>query len=208
MREFIRERRLWIVIAMIALLPLYGCDDDSEDNDDQRDDIESFLASYHDPKLIPQDEISSSIEDEPSFYFEFGTYAYLYIDDYYNTSRDSKAQIVKGSQITITFRLYPFDGSTISDSDLPTYTNDPAYEYSYIEAGLNTTYWSFEPLELVIGQSKILDSIQEGLLMGCREGDSIEIYMTRNMGYGDDVIGVMEEDSAIAFFCTIDSVVN
>ncbi len=207
MREFLRDGvRLSIAILATAIL-LSGCEKDYEDNEDQRDDIVSFLESSHVPTLISESDIKLSLEDNPNFYFEFGDYAYLYIDDYYNTERDNMPQISKGSRITITFRLYPFYGSTISTSELPTYTNDPAYEADYIDAGLNTTYWSFEPLEFTVGESDMLYSIQSGLI-GCREGDTVEIYMTRNMGYGDNVIGVMEEDSSLAFFCTIDSVEN
>ncbi|MFI3289034.1 MAG: FKBP-type peptidyl-prolyl cis-trans isomerase [Rikenellaceae bacterium] len=207
MREFLRDGvRLSVAMLATAVL-LSGCETDFEDNEDQRDDIVSFLESSHVPTLISESDIKLSLEDNPNFYVEFGDYAYLYIDDYYNTERDDMTQISKGSRISITFRLYPFDGDTISDSELPTYTNDPAYEADYIDAGLNTTYWSFEPLEFTVGGGNILDSIQSGLI-GCREGDNIEIYMTRNMGYGDDVIGVMEQDCSLAFFCTIESVEN
>lgn len=205
MREFLRElsRRLVAVMAISSLLS--SCEAEFEENDDQREDIVSFLESSHSPVLISQSDIASSLEDYPNFYVEYGSYAYLYIEDYYNTERSSKPQITKGSRITITFRLYPFSGSSISSSTLPTYTNDPAYEQLYIEGGLNTKYWDFEPLEITVGNSEIVEGVEQGII-GCREGDTIEIYMTRNMGYGSDVIGVMEEDSALAFFCTIESV--
>ncbi len=207
MRNFFNEKIgvLFVIFAMIGVL--CSCENNYEENDDQRDTIISFLESSHSPTLISEEDIKLSLEEEPNFYTTFGSYAFLYIDDYYNAERLSMPEVMKGSRITITFSLYPFSGSTISSSTLPTYTNDPTFEESYIEEGLNTTYWSFLPLELTIGDSNILGSIQQGLT-GCREGDSIEIYMTCNMAYEDDVIGVMEQESSLAFFCTINSVEN
>ena len=43
-------------------------------------------------------------------------------------------------------------------------------------------------------------------LLGCREGDAVEVYMTYNMAYGDALINFIPEQSPIAVFYTIDSV--
>jgi hypothetical protein len=43
-------------------------------------------------------------------------------------------------------------------------------------------------------------------LPGCREKDTVEVYMTYNMAYGDALINFIPEQSPIAVFYTIDSV--
>lgn len=207
MREILRKISLWGVALVATSTLLYSCESDFEENEEQREKIVSFLESSHVPKLIAESDLSSSLENEPQFYSQYGSYAYRYIADYYNPERKTQAEVTDGSQVTITFRLYPFTGTAIAYEDTPTYTNDPYYNDIYIENGLDLTYWNFEPIKFTIGSGDVMDTIQEGL-KGCRKGDSVEIYMTNNMGYEDAVIGVMEQDISLAFFCTIDSVEN
>ena len=43
-------------------------------------------------------------------------------------------------------------------------------------------------------------------LIGCREGDKVEAYMTLDAAYGDDVVGVVPLQSAVVWYYTIESV--
>ena len=43
-------------------------------------------------------------------------------------------------------------------------------------------------------------------LLGCREGDAVEVYMTYNMAYGDDYFGIIPKESPIAWHFTVDAV--
>ena len=74
------------------------------------------------------------------------------------------------------------------------------------EAGLNTEYWPVEPLKVKIGETNILKGVELSLI-GCREGDAVEVYMTIDAAYGDTVVGVVPEETAVAWYYTIASVV-
>ena len=111
------------------------------------------------------------------------------------------------SKVTITFRIYSFDNfSSISDSTVPIYTNDPEWkEYFYDKLGLTPGYWTFEPKAINLASSGIIKGLRLALL-GCREGDQVEAYMTYNMAYGDEDLGSIEKESPIAIFFTVNTV--
>ncbi len=209
MRDFLGKfLRVLFMMFISSTLLLGSCEDEDsiEDNEDQRDDIASFLeSSSHNPALISESDLSTTLEIDPPFYTRYGNYAFRYIETYYDAGRDSQTLISSGSRVTLTFRLYEFTGSAISDSTLPVYTNDGSYLDDYEAAGLNTTYWTFQPIVITIGQSDELSSIHTGLT-GCRNGDIVELYLTRNMAYGDEVVGLVDQWSSLAFFCEITEV--
>lgn len=196
------------ILLLMALLLACGCSEyDTDDIDTQRTKIVSFLTSTHSPKLIAEEDVEDSAEYQPEFYTTSGNTVYRYISDYYNTERADKAEVMDGSTIWITFWCYDFSTYATPSSSYLLYTNDPLYEDAYIEAGLNTEYWDFSPQRIVLGEGDILKSI-ETALVGCREGDSVELYMTYNMAYGNNWVGLSTLQSAFAFFCTIDSIEN
>jgi FKBP-type peptidyl-prolyl cis-trans isomerase len=43
-------------------------------------------------------------------------------------------------------------------------------------------------------------------LVGCREGDTVEIYLTYEAAYGDQIIGVVPKQSALAWYLTVEKV--
>lgn len=88
---------------------------------------------------------------------------------------------------------------------VPYYTNDAALK-SFLEGrGLNTEWWKFEPLTVDMRHPDIIKGLADALL-GCREGDAVEVYMTYNMAYGDDYFGLIPNESPIAWFFTVDAV--
>lgn len=196
-----------ILTIFMALIFAISCSEDTDLIEDQREDIVTFLTTKHSPLLIAQSSVSSSLESEPEFYSTSGNTTFLYIEDYYNTDRQSRAEIKNGDTIYITFWCYDFSSFTTPDSGDLYYTNDPLYEDAFIEADLNVEYWSFEPKKIVLGQGDILKAI-ETALVGCRVGDSVEIYLTYNMAYGSNWVGVTSQEEPMAFFCTIDSIEN
>ncbi len=195
-------------ILLFALLLLVGCSDvDLDLLEDQQEDIVSFLTSSHSPTLIAESDLAESLEYQPAFYTTTGTTVYRYIADWYNADRDAQREVVMGDTLYITFWCYDFSSYSTPSSSYLLYTNDPLYEDAYIEAGLNVEYWDFSPKEIVLGSGDILKSIETALI-GCREGDSVELYLTYNMAYGSEWIGLSSLEESIAFFCTIDSIEN
>ncbi|MFI3281605.1 MAG: hypothetical protein R3Y44_06515 [Rikenellaceae bacterium] len=195
---------------ILLLTALFGfglsCSDVDQDLlEDQQDEIVEFLTEDHSPLLISEGDVAESLDDDPEFYTTTGTTAYRYIVDYYNADRLTRTEAKKGDALYLTFWCYDFSAyKTPSDSYLY-FTNDPTYETALSESGLNTEYWNFEPVRVVLGAGDILKAIENSLI-GCREGDFVEIYLTYNVAYGNDWIGVTDLESPIAFFCTIDSI--
>lgn len=189
---------------LAALLLLAGCSQE-ETLPNQRNSIVSFLTSTHAPQLISEEAVAESPDENPPFYTAKGNTVYRYISNYYDSGRASRAEVKSGSRVSITFRAYVFSMRNITDSDMPFFTNDPDLEQALYEAGLTPGVWKFEPMELTLGQSGIIKGLELALL-GCRQGDEVECYMTYNMAYGDTNFATIPRESAVAIFFTVNGV--
>ena len=190
---------------LAALLLLAGCSQEEETLPNQRNSIVSFLTSTHAPQLISEVAVAESPDENPPFYTAEGNTVYRYISNYYDSGRASRAEVKSGSRVSITFRAYVFSMRNITDSDMPFFTNDPDLEQALYEAGLTPGVWKFEPMELTLGQSGIIKGLELALL-GCRQGDEVECYMTYNMAYGDTNFATIPRESAVAIFFTVNGV--
>ena len=190
---------------LAALLLLAGCSQEEETLPNQRNSIVSFLTSTHAPQLISEEAVAESPDENPPFYTAKGNTVYRYISNYYDSGRASRAEVKSGSRVSITFRAYVFSMRNITDSDMPFFTNDPDLEQALYEAGLTPGVWKFEPMELTLGQSGIIKGLELALL-GCRQGDEVECYMTYNMAYGDANFATIPRESAVAIFFTVNGV--
>lgn len=190
---------------LAALLLLAGCSQEEETLPNQRNSIVSFLPSTHAPQLISEEAVAESPDENPPFYTAKGNTVYRYISNYYDSGRASRAEVKSGSRVSITFRAYVFSMRNITDSDMPFFTNDPDLEQALYEAGLTPGVWKFEPMELTLGQSGIIKGLELALL-GCRQGDEVECYMTYNMAYGDTNFATIPRESAVAIFFTVNGV--
>lgn len=192
----------------MSLLLLGACSkEDTDLVEEQQGKIVKFLTSSHVPKLIAESDIAESLESNPEFYTISGQRVYRYIADYYNSDRAEKEEVERGDAITLTFWCYDFSKYSAPTGSNLFYTNDIAYKDALVDAGLNIEYWNFEPQRIVLGSGDILKSI-ENALIGCREGDKVELYLTYNMAYGSNWIGVTALNEPMAFFCTIESIEN
>ena len=132
--------------------------------------------------------------------------AFYNIDGYYDPERASRPEVTASSKVTITFRAYVFTFSNITDSTFPFYSNDASLRAAYEELGLTVDggVWSFEPLTIEMGGG-ILNGIRTALL-GCRERDYVEAYMTYDVAFGGKNFSTIPRESPIAFFFTVQSV--
>lgn len=169
---------------------------------EQKEDIETYLSTRHDPLLISLSEVAESLESDPPFYFTGGSTTFMYVEDYYNPSRDQRAEIKWGSTISITYSLYDFDDETKPSVVTLLDTNDADMIAELVELGLNPQYWSSDPLVITVGSAGLFESV-ESLLVGCREGDIIEFYMTLNEAYGKSIVGLSTAEAPLALFCEI-----
>lgn len=204
------KRFFTILFLALPLIGLWcGCTDGEDVLSTQQSQIRSFLESKHTPRLISEAASEESLDENPPFYSMAGDTVYRYIRNYYAEGRDALPQVEYGDMVQLTFRMYQFLNTEIvfygSSVTMPYYSNDPRLEEAFMQSGLTPGSWSFDPLMVELGRTEILKGF-ELALVGCRERDTVEVYMTYNMAYGDKPIGTLPEKSPVAIFFTVDGV--
>ena len=202
------KSKIWIAFVVVAsLLFSVACSDEAVDvAETQRNSIVSYLTSSHSPRLINKKDVGQALEKNPPFYEQVEYNTFRYIDDYYNPERESRVQVAEGDEVELTFTAYIFSGSKPAVSAIYL-TNDQVQIDALQNTGLNVEYWKAEPLRVKIGQTNIIKGVEVSLIE-CREGDSVEVYMTLDAAYGDDVVGVVPLESSVVWYYTIDKVVR
>ena len=202
------KSKVWIAFVVAAsLLFSVACSDEAVDvAETQRNSIVSYLTSSHSPRLINKKDVGQALEKNPPFYEQVEYNTFRYIDDYYNPERESRVQVAEGDEVELTFTAYIFSGSKPAVSAIYL-TNDQVQIDALQNTGLNVEYWKAEPLKVKIGQTNIIKGVEVSLI-GCREGDCVEVYMTLDAAYGDDVVGVVPLESSVVWYYTIDKVVR
>ena len=193
------------IVAFMVMITV-SCSNESDTTlTSQQTSISRYLTSSHQPRLIAESEISSSLENEPQFYTQWGLDIYRYIATYYAEDREDKSIIEAGSKISFTYDAYIFTGSKPNISSMYA-TNRAASIDELKAAGLNTEYeWTTDPMVVTIGKEEIIPAL-ETALMGCREGDSLEIYLTYDVAYGKHYVGLVPSMSSVVWYMDIISV--
>lgn len=202
-----RNIAFWVV-ALVATLFVVSCSNDTDTVlTSQQTSISNYLTKSHTPRLIAESEISSSLDNEPEYYEQWGLDLYRYIATRYAEGRDEKPTVDWGSTITISYSAYIFTGSKPAISSLYA-TNEEDKIEELKKLGLNTSYeWTTDPLEVTIGESAILKGLEEAL-PECKEGDTVEIYMTFPKANGNNYVGMVPAKSAVMWIINILSVTN
>ena len=202
------NKRIFIrIAAALSLLVSVGCSDEEDVLPGQRERIVSFLERTHTPHLVAESEVEP--DSETRYYTVIGDAAYRYIDTQYDPNRVNWSEVTSRSKVSITFRLYVLSATgnitAISETVMPDYSNDPTLKAAYEAVGLDTEYWSFEPLVIDLAHGDILKGLRSSLI-GCREGDRVEVYMTYNLAYGDGYFSIFPKQSPMAIMFTVDEV--
>ena len=201
-----KQRLIMAVFAFVGLAFAVGCSKDDMTVSSQRNDIVRFLTSSHVPRLVAEEEMENSLEAQPEFYQKLNIDLYRYISTYYDSGRDKRAVIDDGDEVTLTFTAYTFSGGMPRTENVYL-SNDAAVIEQLRQAGLNTEYWSTEPLVVKLGETNIIKGVSKSLI-GCREADKVEVYMTFEEAYQNKVIGIVPFESAVVWHYTIDSVIK
>lgn len=199
-------RLMFAAVAVVCLSLAVGCSDDDEQVTSQRNDIVRFLTSTHVPRLVAEEDMDSSLEDKPYFYEKLNIDLYRYIATYYDEGREAKAMVDEGDEVSLTFTAYNFTGGVLRSENV--YISNDTNMISQLKgSGLNPEYWSTEPLVVNLGRTNIIKGVSASLI-GCREGDKVEVYMTYEEAYEDKVVGMVPHKGAVAWHYTIDSVIK
>lgn len=196
-----------------------GCAEEEDVLGRQKTAFVSFLERTHQPRLIPVEDYEPGTRAAVYSTLDNAVYRYIDIDDYYDPDRENMPLVTEDSWVTLTFRAYLFTNSRIvglPDGGLnennfstvtpPFYTNDPAFELYSRLAGLTPGAWDYAPLTVDMRNSGIIKGLHLALL-GCREGDRVEAYMTYNMAYGEKTfVYFIPKESPVAVFFSVDKV--
>lgn len=192
-----------VVVVALAAAFVVSC---SNENDSvlttQQNKIASYLTSSHQPRLIPESQVSESLDSEPQFYTQWGLDIYRYIATYYDEGRDEWQEVTSRSTIEIVYTAYVFPNAKPTIANMYA-TNDPDSIAELEKLGLNTEYeWTTDPMVVTLGKEEMLPGL-ETALVGCREGDSVEIYLTYDEAYGKHYVGMVPAKSAVVWFIDI-----
>ena len=189
-------------LAILFLLPLLVACEQEDTLLSERDKIEKYLTSSR--HMISESEIGDVIENNPPFYNLFGRYAYRHIVNYYDEGREERPVVELGDKIEIRFDAYTFTGSEPTQANI--YWSN--IHETIIDVGDKSNYtldWSTDPLIIEVGSTNILEGL-ELTLPGCREADSVQVYMSSNLAYGKKLIGVVPKNSMVAWYMKIEKV--
>ena len=110
--------------------------------------------------------------------------------------------VTSRSQIEIVYTAYVFANAKPTVVNMYA-TNDPDSIAELEKLGLNTQYeWTTDPMVVTLGKEEILPGL-ETALVGCREGDSVEIYLTYDQAYGKHYVGKVPAKSAVVWYIDI-----
>lgn len=196
---------LSMVVTLVATLVVSCSNETDATLTKQQSAIESYLKGSHQPRLIPEEELGTSLDDQPEYYTHWGLDIFRYITNMYDEGRDEKPIAERGDELSITYTAYIFSNSKPSSSNIFA-TNDSASIELLKAQGLNTEYeWSTEPKVVRLGSSDILSSLSTAL-EGCHEGDKIEVYLTFETAYGNNYVGKVPSKSSQMWDITINEI--
>ena len=168
----------------------------------ERDKIEKYLTSSR--NMVIESEVGNVIQNNPPFYNIFDRFAYRHIVNYYNEGRNEKPVVEWGDKIEIRFNAYTFTGSEPAQSAIY-WSNIPEVIAKLSEKSGGSLDWPTEPLTIELGKTEMLEGL-EYTLPGCHEADSVQVYMTSNLAYGKNLVGVVAKNSMIAWYMKIEKV--
>lgn len=195
------KRLFYIAISVVALI-CCGCNEEEDIFTPQKESIIRYLTSSR--RLVAEDEVGNVIEEQPPFYTQFGQSVYRHIPNYYEEGRDEWSVIERGNTVQIAFDAYIFSGSEPSEKDL--YWSNIPESISAVESNSKNPYadlqWSEEPLTITLGRTNIISGIETALI-GCRDQDSVQVYMAYTAAYNKAKVGTVPKRSPIAWYIKI-----
>lgn len=193
-------KRFLMILPLVSLL-FAGCD-----HEDillsERDKIEKYLTSSR--GMVVEEDLGSVIEDNPAFYNVFDRYAYRHIVNYYDAGRENLAEVKMGDELELRFNAYTFTGSEPTISSLY-WSNIEEVIVQLQQQSDSKLEWSTEPLRVRLGETEMIEGL-ELALEGCREKDSVQVYMTSNLAYGRKNLGSVPKNSMVAWYMKIEKV--
>lgn len=109
------------------------------------------------------------------------------------------------SSAVIDFAVYAFSSGSSGKGELY-YTNrkDLIDEESLTDL---EHYWPFEPQEISLSDSRLVKGVRLGL-DGCRQGDSVQLFLVSRLGYGNKPLGLVPANTPLVWDIVVNQVVK
>lgn len=173
--------RVSILVLVAVALFVTSCFESDEFAPRQRTQIESYLEGKE--YTITSD----------------SAYVHLAGNKFNIAPEERPAGATKGDRVTYNFEAYTFQNSPAST---PYYTNK-RYLAERLLSNLNTEYWDFDPRVVTLGKGEILNSLDEAFV-GSIEGDSLLVFLTSSIAYGEEGMGVVPANTAVMITLTVE----
>ena len=166
-----------IVVAVISI-SLFACSKDTSDVDDQRVSIENYISR----------------QGWENVDYLGGVYRYVL-----NQNRPGYEDAMRagtGDKVVINYTVYQFSSSSTGGLGTLIYTNNP--EVQNEQEGLDPAYWAKEPWEVTLGSTPLISGLELGL-NGVRQGDTLQLFMSSDKGYGDKEFGTIAANTPLVW---------
>ncbi len=195
-----------VVIFTVVLFLFAGCKQEDTILTKQQESTVRYLESSHNPRLISEKAVAESLEDNPPYYTNYGNLAWRYIATMYAEGRENWTEADRNDIVEISFDAYVFNYSNPVNTT-PYWSNRQATidRFASSNKDFDPKYWSIEPYVIRLDSDDGMPGLRRALV-GCREGDAVEIYMTYEAAYGKDIVGIVPKQSPLAWLLTVDKV--
>ena len=172
----------------------------------QQESTVRYLESSHSPRLISEKAAAESLEEKPEYYTNYGNQAWRYIATMYAEGRESWVEADRNDVVEISFDAYVFNYSN-PISTTPYWSNRQSTIDRFVASNeyFDPEYWSTNPYVIRLDSGDGMPGLRRALV-GCREGDTVEIYMTYKTAYDEEIIGVVPKQSPVVWMLKVDKV--
>ena len=171
---------VWIAVAACAAL--IGCKSSTDVTPDQRTAFERYLDGL-----------------QVEYTQQGGVYRVVANSD--REGYESAPEIEAGDSAYLYFAGYTFASSTRKLY----YTNMESVAGSV--EGLDTEYWSYDPWRIRMGATPMIKGLGNGL-PGCRQGDSVALFITSDLAYDDKQVGMVGPNTAVMMIVNVEKVIK
>ena len=197
--------RYFSILALVVIL-FAGCKQEDTVLTKQQDSTVRYLESSHNPRLISEKAAAESLEEFPQYYTNYGNLAWRYIATLYDEGRESWVEADRNDVVEISFDAYVFNFSTPTASNL--YWSNRQSSIDKFVLGnkyFDPQYWTTDPYVIRLDSEDGMPGLRRALV-GCREGDTVEVYLTYQTAYGKEIVGVVPKQSALAWYLKVEKV--
>lgn len=195
-----------IAILAVATILFAGCKQNDDILTKQQESTVRYLTSTHSPRLMTEQEATVSLEEKPEYYTNYGNMAWRYIATMYAEGRSEWTEADRNDVVEISFDAYVFNYVNPVNTT-PYWSNRQATIDRFVANNeyFDPQYWRVEPYVIHLDGDDGIPGLRRALV-GCREGDSVEVYMTYEAAYGKDIVGIVPKQSPVAWLLTVDKV--